>query len=98
MDDTVVIGGHVQLSQTIDGDATLSNSINGQFGTFYEVSRETHETYDGAYELTPSTYLEQTLNTKDKILEDDITVHKVPYWETSNEYGLTIYIGNDSEV
>lgn len=44
MDDTVVIGGHVQVSQTIDGDATLSNSIDGQFGTFYEVSRETHET------------------------------------------------------
>lgn len=44
MDKTVVIGGHVQISQTIDGDAVLSNSIDGQFGTSYEVSRDIHET------------------------------------------------------
>lgn len=98
MDKTVVIGGQVQLLQTIDGTAQLTNAIDGQYGSFYEVSHETHETYAGPYEVTPSTIGAQTLETADKILSDDVTVNKIPYWETSNQYGITVYIGNDVEV
>lgn len=42
--------------------------------------------YDGAYEVTPTSY-EQYLATENKTLKRDVTVHKVPYYETSNESG-----------
>lgn len=42
--------------------------------------------YDGAYEVTP-TASEQSLPTRDRLMRGDVTVHKVPYFETSNESG-----------
>lgn len=42
--------------------------------------------YDGVYEVTPTKY-EQYLFTANKSLENNITVHKTPYAEVSNEYG-----------
>lgn len=98
MDKIVVIEGQVQILHALDGDMQLSGSMDGEAGTVIEVSRETHDTYDGPYEVTPSTLQEQTLETRDKILEEDVLVKKIPYWETSNEHGLTVYIGNDTEV
>ena len=48
--------------------------------------------YTGEYEITPAIDA-QTLNTKNKTLRDDIEIKEIPYYETSNEYGDTIYIG-----
>ena len=48
--------------------------------------------YTGEYEITP-TVEAQTLNTKNKTLRDDLEIKEIPYFETSNEYGNTIYIG-----
>ena len=42
--------------------------------------------YDGEYEVTPTAYA-QYLDTSNKFLKRDVTVHKVPYLETSNESG-----------
>lgn len=50
------------------------------------------EMYDGAYEVTPRAFDEQVLATRDKQMADDVTVHRVPYFETSNENGTTVYI------
>ena len=51
--------------------------------------------YIGNYEVTPKAE-EQVLNTKDKIMVDDVTVKKVPYYETENdEGGLTVYIASE---
>ena len=44
------------------------------------------EPYAGEYEITPTTS-EQTLATKRKLLRDDVTVHSIPYVETTNEQG-----------
>lgn len=44
------------------------------------------ERYDGAYEVTPSKD-EELLETKNKKLIDNVTVHAVPYSEVSNESG-----------
>lgn len=44
------------------------------------------ERYDGAYEVTPSKD-EEILETKNKKLINDITVHAVPYSEVSNISG-----------
>lgn len=50
------------------------------------------EVYRGPYEVIPKAYDNQTLETKDKHMLDDVTVNKVPYYETSNRYGDTVYI------
>ena len=49
--------------------------------------------YDGEYEITPSLD-EQTLETANKTMIDDVTVHQIPITRTSNpEGGLTVLIG-----
>lgn len=49
--------------------------------------------YTGEYEVTP-TFDEQTLETKDRLLSDNVTVHSIPVSRTINpQGGKTIYIG-----
>lgn len=51
------------------------------------------ETYKGKYQVVPSV-LEQTLETKNKYLIDNITVPQIPYYTVSNESGgNTVTIG-----
>ena len=49
--------------------------------------------YTESYEVTPTTS-EQVLATRAKTMADDLTVHAIPYMETSNEYGLTVSIAS----
>lgn len=42
--------------------------------------------YEESYEVTPTTG-EQVLKTRLKTMANDITVHAIPYHETSNESG-----------
>lgn len=52
-----------------------------------------------AYIVTPKPYDEQILETKDKVMEDNITVKKIPYYSVSNpEGGLTATIGINQEM
>lgn len=48
----------------------------------------TYEPYEGSYVVTPRTS-EQTLPTQNTVLIDDVTVHKIPYSEVSNNAGGT---------
>ena len=50
------------------------------------------EAYEGPYEVTP-TRSEQYLATKSLLMRDDVTVHEIPYFETTNPYGTTYVIG-----
>lgn len=53
--------------------------------------------YDGPYAVTPATYREQVLATKNKSMRDDVTVGKIPVYEVSNAAdGLTLTIGIES--
>ena len=50
--------------------------------------------YEGPYIVTPLAWQQQTLETKDKLMQDDVTVLEIPYFETTNpQGGSTIYIG-----
>lgn len=51
--------------------------------------------YDGDYIVTPRAHEEVILETSDKLLTDDVTILKIPYFETHNDYGETIYIGSE---
>jgi hypothetical protein len=63
------------------------------------VSGEMAPTYHGQYEVTPSAVNDITLETAGMKMSNDVTVFKIPYWETSNpQGGFTVYIGNDTEI
>lgn len=50
------------------------------------------EEYSGSYEVIPKTEA-QILATTDKLMRDDVIVYAIPYYETSNVSGTTVYIG-----
>lgn len=53
-----------------------------------------YQDYSGAYDVTPQTE-SQTLPTENKVLRQDVLIKKIPYFETSNDYGKTVYIGSE---
>lgn len=53
--------------------------------------------YAGPYEVTPKAWEAQILATDGLMMTDDVTVFKVPYYETSNIYdGKTVYIAEET--
>lgn len=61
-----------------------------------EDDSEEYESYEGEYQVTPKAFNEQTLDTANKILAQDIIVKEVPYYETGNEAnGTTSYIARE---
>ena len=54
--------------------------------------------YTGAYEITPKVD-SQVMKTAQKMMTDDVTIHSIPYFETSNTAeGETAYIGTEVEI
>ena len=63
-----------------------------------QVSNSNFTRYNGEYEVTP-TFAEQILETKDKIMSENVTVHKIPRYDVANEAGgVTVYIATETEV
>ena len=51
--------------------------------------------YEGVYEVTPKT-TGQTMETKDKLMADDVNINAIPFFEVSNTSGgKTAYIGSE---
>lgn len=51
--------------------------------------------YEGEYEITP-TVDAQTMPTKDRLMEDDVTIKSIPFFEVSNTSGgSTVYIAKE---
>ena len=51
--------------------------------------------YDGQYEIEPKAHTTTTLNTNGKTLLNNVVVKKIPYFETSNFSGYTVYIASE---
>lgn len=76
--------GRLTAGGTIKGMLTVPTSV-------------VTDVYDGEYTVIPKAHEAQVLETAQKLLLDDVTVTKVPYYETSNIYdGKTVYIAEDS--
>lgn len=59
----------------------------------------TKEKYEGNYIVTPSAEEDIVLETKDKLMTDDLTLKKIPFHETTNDSGgITVYIGKEVEI
>ena len=70
-----------------------SGSISGNLSS---ATLDGYDTYDGEYVITPSPHEDISLDTKNKLLDGDITIEIIPYYETSNlSGGYTVYIGGD---
>ena len=67
---------------------SLSASVDVAVGT---QTHRVNDPYTGSYEATPTAY-EQSLPTSGKTMTRNVTIHKVPYYETSNESGITVSI------
>jgi len=76
-----------EISGAISADGYISGVVN------YRQCNEV-TVYDGEYIVTPKTYL-QTLDTDNKLMTDDVDVKAIPYFETSNAKGITVYIGSE---
>lgn len=51
--------------------------------------------YQGDYIITPKAFEEQIMPTNGLLMLDDVTVKRVPYYETTNPMGQTVYIASE---
>lgn len=51
------------------------------------------EKYNGVYEVTPTDGADIELLTAHKMMEQNVVVHEIPYYETHNAKGTTVIIG-----
>lgn len=85
MQNRIVIGGELSLNNTISGDCSLSDVIDGQVGQFTAVYPDS---YTGALEITPSAEA-QVLPTAHLTMPGNIVVNPIP-----NNYGLVTWNGS----
>ncbi len=76
---------------SVDGITCIISPV-GQLSGSVSKNIEEVPVYHGDYEVIPDAHNDQILYTSNKILKDDVTVKKVPYYETHNESGTTVYI------
>lgn len=83
------IKGTLQTEINITGNLNTDTNL---MGTIINGEGTHKANYSGTYEFTPQTE-SQTIDTKNKIMSDDIEINPIPYQEVSNQYGKTVYIG-----
>ena len=74
----------------------ISQTFVTKFGDVQTVTKYIGgEEYVGDYVVTPKVD-EQMLETKDKVLTDDVVIKSIPFFKVSNTNGgSTVYIGNE---
>ena len=92
----MIFNGIGELKGTIAAPACLTGKISvdsSNLGGVITFSDGT-ATYSGDYTITPKVQ-SQTMYTRNKKMEDNVTVLAIPYYETSNLKGKTVYIGGE---
>ena len=89
---------HGQLKATMLSPIVLKGQISG-VNTLKGILTippitETINIYEGDYTIVPKVE-SQLMRTKNKKMEDNVTVLAIPYFETSNLTGKTVYIGGE---
>lgn len=51
--------------------------------------------YTGSYDVTPKAHNDQVLETANKTLTNNITIHKIPFVQSHNDSGTTVYIAKE---
>lgn len=86
------------LTGTIRSEISITGKLKTEDVVFGKIQLSGNlSIYNGDYTVTPSVE-EQTLKTANKKMLEDVTVKKIPFYETSNlSGGNTVYIGNEVE-
>lgn len=89
-----------ELHGTLTSAGLLNGTLVGDHhkiqGTLTIPTTPGLELYGGPYEVTPKAWEEQVLETEGKLMADDVTVFRVPYYETINLFdGKTAYIAEE---
>ena len=74
------ISGSLFKSEKIGGGVTVPSTLMP-------------DVYQGEYVIEPKAFEDTVLETKYKTMTDNVKVLEIPYFETSNESGTTVYIG-----
>lgn len=76
------ISGKISSTETIKGGITIppENYVNP---------------YEGSYTVVSKPFKDEVIETKNHSMTSNITVLKIPYYETGNETGYTVYIGGE---
>lgn len=82
----------VEKPQVYELNISGSTSINIGVDMEINIGRTP---YSGTYTVVPLAHSPVILHTKNFRMLDDVTVTKIPYWETSNPNGKTVYIAED---
>lgn len=86
--------GSLARRRSLTGRLASIGGLTGRLAAAYTVPPEA---YDGPYEATPMT-VDQKLNTKEKYMNDDMSIRSIPYFDVSNTSGgSTVYIGTEIE-
>ena len=80
----LVIEPKKEISLEIEAKTGIELEVQFPTGKHYPV-------YEGDYIVTPKVF-EQSLETADHLMEDDVTVLEIPYAEVSNPHGTTVTI------
>lgn len=89
------ITGNLNPSQQIKGNLNQSQQVKGKIQFPHIIPPDV---YDGETVIVPSSFSDKELETRGKMVKTDIVVKQIPYYETANETGKTIYIGNEDLI
>lgn len=95
IDQTDIIKGTLNPTEQIRGKLNPAQQMRGLM-TLPQVVPP--DIYEGETVIVPSSFTDQELATRNKMVKTDILVKQIPYYETSNESGITVYIGNDDLI
>lgn len=87
----VVLKGAINSCSFLKGKINPKNILQGNI----IVPIEHYEEYKGEYSVTPKVS-SQTLHTQNLVMKNNLTILEIPYFETSNETGNTVYIGGNN--
>lgn len=85
--------GELNISTTLDGELEAGLTFDGQMGIIQKVHDA--DIYEGDYIVIPKANDATVLETRDKMMTDNVTVTKVPFYETHSETGTTVYIASE---
>lgn len=82
------------LGAVLERPSTLAGVIPGRL--VFQLPKDT-PIYEGEYEVTPSVYAAQTLETQGMVLRENVQIHQIPFAEVSNTSGgTTVTIGKET--
>lgn len=96
MERVMTIPMRVDISPALNFSIQSPHAIN--FGLDTAIVTGSGTPYTGDYIVTPKAHAQTVLPTKRKLMTDDITVLEIPYWETTNPNGKTVYIAEEVEI